>query len=285
MNNCIDKIRLIATDLDGTLLRSDKSISEKDRKTLEVLASKKIVRVAATGRSLFKVKQVLPENAPFDFIVFSSGAGVYDWKNHKILNCEQFSEPVVADLCKHLLDSGFNFFVFKPIPNNNLFWYHRGAGACVEFDNYLARHEGDFNELDLSDLPAEAGQMMAVIPNNDSIFEKLKNEIYEACEGLKVIRATSPVNPAFTWFEIFPDTVSKGHGIKWLCNFLDIDQQFTAGVGNDYNDTEMFEFVAHPFVLKNGVEALTKKYRWVGKSNDEDGFSAVVEYLLAQAVV
>ena len=85
MNNYINKIRLIATDLDGTLLKSDKSISEKDWKTLEYLASKQIVRVAATGRSLFKVKQVLPENAPFDFIVFSSGAGIYDWKNKNIL--------------------------------------------------------------------------------------------------------------------------------------------------------------------------------------------------------
>lgn len=285
MNNYINKIRLIATDLDGTLLKSDKSISKIDWKTLENLASKHIVRVAATGRSLFKVKQVLPENAPFDFIVFSSGAGVYDWKNKQILQCEQFSEPVVANLCGHLLVSGFNFFVFKPIPNNNLFWYHRGAGACIEFDNYLARHNGDYNEFDLNSMPTEAGQMMAVIPNNDSIFEKLKNEIYKACDGIKVIRATSPVNPAFTWFEIFPETVSKGHGIKWLCNFLDIEQKATVGVGNDYNDTEMFEYVAYPFVLKNGVEALTKKYRSVGKTNNENGFSAVVEYLLGHTVV
>lgn len=285
MDKYIGEVQLIATDLDGTLLRSDSSISKKDWNSLEQLASMQIIRVAATGRSLFKVKQVLPDNAPFDFVVFSSGAGIYDFKSRQVLQCEQFSEPVMAELSKHLLASDYNFFVFRPIPNNNLFWYHRGAGACIEFDNYLVRHEGDYTDLDLFNLPNEAGQFMAIIPNNDMLFEKLKNEIYEACESVKVIRATSPVNPAFTWLEIFPKTVSKGHGIKWICKYLSIEKQFTVGIGNDYNDTEMFEFVNRPFVLGNGVDALKKRYYSVTKTNDQDGFSAVVRYLFKHILI
>ena len=70
------KVELFATDLDGTLLRDDKSISRDDWKSLHLLGEKGIVRVAATGRSMFKVKQVLPKDTPVDYIVFSSGAGI-----------------------------------------------------------------------------------------------------------------------------------------------------------------------------------------------------------------
>jgi Cof subfamily protein (haloacid dehalogenase superfamily) len=279
MLNLNGNIKLIATDLDGTLLKTDRTISEKDWQTLHRLESSNIVRVAATGRSLFKVRQVLTLNAPFDYLVFSSGAGIYDWSKQQLLQSEHFEPPIIEQLCRYLVFAKLNFFVFKPIPNNNLFWHHHGGSSCQEFDNYLDRHTGDYTVLDEHKFPNEAGQFLAIIPNNDKLFEELKNGIYQACSGVKVIRATSPVDPLYTWLEIFPETVSKGHGIKWLCDKLNIGQAATIGIGNDYNDADMFDYVAHPYLLKNGVEALKQKYRWVGFTNDENGFSAVVEQM------
>lgn len=280
INKLKTNIKLIATDLDGTLLRNDRTISDVDWQTLIKLAERPVLRVAATGRSLYKVRQVLPVNAPFDYLIFSSGAGIYDWRNQQLLQSEHFDKQVSDQLCNYLLISNLNFFVFKPIPNNNLFWYHKGAGKCAEYENYLERHQGDFEPLNTLILPVDAGQMMAVIPNDETLFEKLKNEIYEACSRVKVIRATSPVNPDFIWLEIFPETVSKGHGIKWLCDSLNIDRINTVGIGNDYNDADMFEYVAHPYVLSNGVDALKKHYCSVNFSNNENGFTSVVEQVL-----
>ena len=76
-------IKLVATDLDGTFLKNDRTISSNNMEALHKLGDKDIMRVAATGRNLEKVKQVLNNHVPFDFVVFSSGAGVFNWKEKK----------------------------------------------------------------------------------------------------------------------------------------------------------------------------------------------------------
>ena len=273
-------IKLVATDLDGTLLRTDCTISKTDWLSLVKAGEHGIVRVAATGRSMFKVMKVLPPDSPFDYIVFSSGAGIFDWNRKTLLHSEEFEKPIVDQLCAYLLSADYNFIVFHPIPNNNLFYFHQGAGTCTEFEHYLSRHPGDYNGLNPKSYPAEAGQIMAVIPNNDELFESLKRDIYNSCKGVKVIRATSPMNPEFIWLEIFPESVSKGHGLKWICDYLNIDSSQTIGIGNDYNDSDMFDFVGFPFLLKNGVDALKNIYCTVDFSNNEDGVSAVINKLL-----
>ena len=83
------KVKLVATDLDGTFLKNDKTISKKNLESLHLMGEKGIVRVAATGRNLQKTKDVILPEIPFDYIVFSSGAGVFDWRTgdcfiHKI---------------------------------------------------------------------------------------------------------------------------------------------------------------------------------------------------------
>lgn len=270
------QIKLVGVDLDGTLLTDNKTISDADIKTLQLLGGKKIVRVVATGRSLFKVKEVLAPEIPVDYVVFSSGGGVYDWNSGEILQSEHFDSSIAKNVCKHLLDSNYNFFVYKPIPDNNLFYYHKGAGDCHEFNNYLERHKNDFIPLNNCDKPIETGQFMAIVPNNDELFERLKSEIHADCKGVRVIRATSPVNSKFTWIEIFPETVSKGHGLKWICDQRNINYHETLGVGNDFNDWDMFEFVGHPFLLNNGVDNLKKIYQSVEATNNESGFTSVV---------
>jgi Cof subfamily protein (haloacid dehalogenase superfamily) len=274
-----DIVKFVATDLDGTLLRDDKSISKADLATLELLAEKNIVRVAATGRSMYKVFEVLPENSPFDYIVFSSGGGIFDWENKKLLVSEHFESEITYKICNFLICENLNFLIFRPIPENNLFQYHRGAGSCFEFDGYLKRHEGDFSKLNGEIFPSVSGQFMVIIPNDESLFETIKGQLSEKCSGIRVIRTTSPVDPQFIWLEIFPETVSKGHGLKWICDFLAIPYTNTVGIGNDFNDLDMFNFVGRPYLLGNSPSALKKVFLSVSETNNQSGFSKVLEIL------
>ena len=81
----MSEVKMVITDLDGTLLQSDHSISQKDCETLYRLGEMGICRVAATGRNLCKVRQVLDNDSPFDFVVVSSGAGIVNWKSQQLI--------------------------------------------------------------------------------------------------------------------------------------------------------------------------------------------------------
>jgi Cof subfamily protein (haloacid dehalogenase superfamily) len=273
-------IRLIATDLDGTLLNDSKQISEADSAMLHHLGRLGIVRVVATGRSMHKVREVLSPDAPFDYIVFSSGSGVYDWQRQVLLNSYAFEANALSQASEYLISNDHNFLVFRPIPYNNRFSFFRGTRECNEFEGYLQRHQGDHQPLMLGQTESQAGQIMAILPSDETLFTKLKRELCERIANIRVIRSTSPVNGAYIWAEIFPDTVSKGHGIQWLCNYLKIEQPETCGIGNDYNDLEMLDFVQFPYLVGNAPDNLRQNYNSVSVTNNQNGFSAVLEQLI-----
>ncbi|MBT7993868.1 MAG: HAD family phosphatase, partial [Bacteroidetes bacterium] len=76
---------IVATDLDGTLFNSSNKISKTDLQTLNYLKDNDFVRVIATGRSMYSLNKATSANLPIDYVVFSSGAGVYDWKQKKVI--------------------------------------------------------------------------------------------------------------------------------------------------------------------------------------------------------
>jgi hydroxymethylpyrimidine pyrophosphatase-like HAD family hydrolase len=67
---------LFVTDLDGTLLRSDRTFAPSDVAALRRLGERGVVRVLATGRSLYSFAKVGAAAAPIDYLVFSTGAGM-----------------------------------------------------------------------------------------------------------------------------------------------------------------------------------------------------------------
>jgi hydroxymethylpyrimidine pyrophosphatase-like HAD family hydrolase len=120
---------------------------------------------------------------------------------------------------------------------------------------------------------------MVIIPNDEHLFETIKSELNAKCKGIKVIRTTSPIDINYIWLEIFPETVSKGHGLKWICDFLALPYSQTAGIGNDFNDLDMLEFVSTPYLLGNAPPALKVKYPSVLETNNQSGFSRIMKLL------
>jgi len=70
--------QIVITDLDGTLLPSKGAFHPTDVATLQALAQTPILRLIATGRSLYSAYKAIPLNFPIDYLIFSSGAGILD---------------------------------------------------------------------------------------------------------------------------------------------------------------------------------------------------------------
>ena len=269
-------IKMVITDLDGTLLNNDHLLSDINLRHIHYLREQGVLIVAATGRSLFKVNAVLGEDVPLDYVIFSSGAGVYDWQNRQLLKYEEFAKGTAPVLCVNLIGLNQNFVVFEPIPNNNKFWFYQGGGLCREFEQYLERNKQDCQPLPLETLPEHAGQMMCIIGNDVRLFASIQSALYKVRDDIKIIRATSPVNADYIWLEVFPDTVSKGHAAKWLCHELGIAKTETMGIGNDYNDIDLLEFTGVSYTVKNAPEELRNQYPAIPFTNHENGFSEIV---------
>jgi Cof subfamily protein (haloacid dehalogenase superfamily) len=275
-------IRLVATDLDGTFLKDNKSISASNMEALHFLGDKGIVRIAATGRNLQKAEEVIPAHIPFDFIIYSSGAGIFNRANRHHLYTQNIPEKTAHNLMRFFISEDLNFHVFRPAPQNHLLWYHRGSKHCDEFERYFEYHKDLATPLPANGrVDSDVCQFLVVIPGNEAQFSEMKARIGSFSQEICIIRASSPLQTGYIWIEIFHKNVSKGNSLLYLCNLLKIDPENTLGIGNDYNDIDLLEFTAHSFLTDNAPEVLKKHYV-LTPTNEEDAFAHVISQISFQ---
>jgi Cof subfamily protein (haloacid dehalogenase superfamily) len=268
----ISNIKMVVTDLDGTLLNSKSSVSKMDFQTLGLLGELDIVRVIATGRSPFSFEKVIPNNFPIDYLIFSSGAGVMYWPTKNILYTTELSKNEVQSVVDILIKNSVDFMVHEPIPANHRFLFYDSGNENPDFH----RRIDVYNQFCQPLLPgveyeSSATQILAVLPKDIERFEQLKSLFPK----LKVIRATSPLDGHSIWMEIFRTDVSKAYGIEYLCKELAIQNSDVITIGNDFNDIDMLAHYRHSFVVDNAPTELKQSYEVV-KSNNESGFSDAV---------
>jgi len=270
------KIKIVISDLDGTLLPSQGEVSDRDLETLNRLQKEKIVRVIATGRNLYSVLSVLPDDFPIDYLIFASGAGIYDWKKKQLIFSQKLDSELVHEISLELMRLENDFMILDPIPNNHQFAYYRSGKPNPDFDRRLSLYKPFASPIGHSDdTQRDACQLIVILSNCINGFNQLKAKF----EKVKIIRATSPLDHESIWMEIFPLHISKAYGAEWLCNYLDINPVLSMVIGNDYNDLDLLEWGKHPFVVSNAPKELREKYQ-VSKSADESGFSYAVDQVL-----
>lgn len=273
-------IKLVATDLDGTFLKNDRSISFGNLKALKKLGEKNILRVVATGRNLRKVMEVIPDEVPFDYIIYSSGAGIYNWSEKKHLYHKNISPQLSNALIQYFRKKDYNFYAFDEAPENHRLWFHRGKQECEEFNRYFSFHNS-FSEQLPTDRELQNGlcQFMLIIPEDEEKFAGLKSDIEAQSPEIRVIRSSSPVTKGYIWVEVFHREVSKGHGVNHLCNLLGVKREETFGIGNDYNDLDLLHFTARSFLTGNAPAGIKNKFSPV-PSNENDAFAHAVQPIL-----
>ncbi len=274
------KVKLIATDLDGTFLKNDHSISNKNLNTLRLLGEKNITRVIATGRNLKKVKDVIPSPIPFDYIIFSSGAGIYNCQTQQHIFNQNIPTETSGKLISSLKQMGVSFNAFFPIPENHKFLYYSGLNPVPEFETYYRRHNSHADPLQEAN-EISFSQFLVILPNDEPLFHKLKKVLLEEFDDIGIIRTTSPLMSGNIWMEIFHKSISKGDAVAWLCNLVGIDREHTLGIGNDYNDIELLNYTNYSYLASNAPESLKTQYSFA-PSNEEDAFSYAVQQTLKQ---
>lgn len=267
--------RMFVTDFDGTLADDNSEVSESTISELEKLTSKDIVRVVATGRSLFSLKTVIDSNFPIDFLVFSSGIGVYDWKNQILLQENSINEEDTSNIYNYLVENDYDFMVQLPVPNNH-FFHHKSSGKLNEDFNTRVNYYESHGVETIVDCPQNSSQFVIICPEEaDSL-----RVITEKFNHLKVVKATSPLDRKSIWVEILPQGISKASGIEFLRKRLDVHINEIVSVGNDYYDLDMLKYTLNKnsFVVSNAPKELRSEFNVI-ESNLNNGVSKLIKQL------
>lgn len=262
--------KLVAIDIDGTLLNSHGKITDKVFESIKRAKDYGVHIALCSGRpnyGLLPVINCLPKDS-VEFVIAHNGALVQEVKTGKIISAEvlskqdfeQFAE-IAAKLNAHLCFHGLE----------GMYTLGREVNASIA-DNVIVQNT-TLKILDditgplqhnilkcqfLEDDPTKIDEIMALIP------KQLYQDFY-------IVRSV------IDNLEIMNRTVNKWHGISQLAKYLNIDDEDTIGIGDEENDREMLENVALSIVMENGNQALKSIATIITKSNDESGVAYALE--------
>ncbi len=266
---------LVVTDLDGTLLRSDRTYDRRDLETLRELGSRGVVRCIATGRNPYSARLLIPAEMPIDYLVFSSGAGIFEWPAQTLLERHLMSAPDVQRAFEVLADRGLDFMVHDPVPDNHHFAWYAHDGGGEDFRRRIARYREFAREGDRRRFLAEPATQLLAVADCGEPGEREYRAVRSALGGLSVIRSTSPLDEASTWIEVFAPGVSKSRAAAAVARRHAIPRERTFALGNDYNDEDLLDWAGVSAVMAGAPPALRARFPQVG-SNDSGGFAQAV---------
>ncbi len=266
-------IQAIITDLDGTILPRNRTISPETVRSLHQIGSKGITRIIATGRSLFAVQKVLPADFPIDYLVFSSGAGILKWSNQQLLSATHLNIGQVREIADYLWQHNMNFIIQKEIPENHYFYYTEIYPVHPDYRQRVELYRDFGTRIENhTEIRSDATEIIVILsaPQLRQI-EQLRADL----PGYSIIRSTSPIDNKAIWLEIFPKNINKGSSCTRLLNQLQISGNACAGLGNDYNDIDFLDICGKAFLVANAPSRLKPLYKTVA-SDLKNGFSEFI---------
>lgn len=258
---------LLATDMDGTLLTTDKHITQENLDAIERFIKAGGIFTIATGRSLLSALKYLDKlsiNVPL--IVFNGGA-IYDLKTEQRIweyNLPDSAHDCVKDVIENFPTVGIEMLkdddIFVPVMTDMI-------------HDHVVIEKLKYTERKLEDIPK--GCIKALFAADEKTMDNLISHINQkGYEGLNFLRS------AKEYYEILPAGVTKGSALVKLCEILDVDIKNTIAIGDYNNDMQMIMNANLGVAVANAPQEVKDCADFVTVSNDENAVAAVIDKVL-----
>jgi Cof subfamily protein (haloacid dehalogenase superfamily) len=254
--------RLVASDIDGTLIRSDLTLSAR---TQEVLAALPVPTVLVTGRPVRWLRQLYDQMAEPLPAVCANGAVVYDPDTDEILRADTLSVDLLLDVTKRLREAVPDIALAVEVEDSRSFWYE---------ESWPVWWEGEHHQLRLLTTPEELTSIPAVKLLARSASAADPDRFYELVSHTLGDLAESTHSSSSALVEISAAGVTKAAGLAWLCEREGIAAADVLAFGDMPNDVPMLTWAGHAVAMANAHPAVREVADEVTLTNDEDGVAA-----------
>lgn len=256
---------LICTDLDGTLLKNDKTISCENIKAIEYFKREGGYFTFATGRMpefVDDIAQLVKPNVPFGCI---NGGGLYDYKSKKYIWISNMPENIFTMI--KCVDEAFEDV---------------GIQVCTFEKSYFCKDNISMQKF------REVTHAENYVCNYDAIKEPIAKIIFGSeseaeIQKIEKLLKSHPLAKEFdfirsekTFYEILPHGIGKGTSVEKLCQHLNIDVSKTIAIGDYNNDISMFKAAGTGIAVSNACEEALNEADFITVSNEEHAIAKVI---------
>lgn len=272
--------KILFTDLDGTLLNDDKQVSEGNRVAIQRLLDAGHYLVVSTGRptkSAFKVVQRLGLTMPGCYMLSYNGGTIFDCSKQEIRSERTLPIEFVRHLFQEAKKCGLHVQTYGV--NDKVLT----TEDTPELQFYLAGNNRHALEHEICDdvfavLDKEPNKVLLIDMNEEKLL-KFRDEQREWAEG----KCESTFSSR-QLLEYMPEGVSKGNGVRTLCEMLHVDIKNAYAAGDERNDISMIEAAGVGVAMKNAVEEAKAVADYITENdNNHDAIAEVIDKLMLGA--
>lgn len=287
-------LKLLAIDLDGTLLNSYGDISNENKEAIKYALNKGVEVVLASGRDPLTMQKISKELGIENYLIAGNGASVYDIKAQK-------------NIYENFIDTNKALKIIKMCKENSIFFnLYTDKGIITESLNFNVKvfnsennHKASEKQTNIEivkDIYEYAQNnplnILKIIICDDSkiifnnISQKLKQikgiEVLDvAYMSRKIIRVgTEEVEIEYYYTEVSSKDVDKWNAIEYLINTLQIKKEEVMAIGDNINDKKMVQNSAVGVAMGKSALAIKNIGDFITEDNNSNGVEkAIYQYI------
>lgn len=264
----LSDVRLVASDMDYTLLADDKSMPEDMPGRIRALEGAGALFAAASGRPLYTLRDMFPDS--WDHMAFVTDNGAAVVCREDVVFKSLIEPATVQALTEFTLEGGYGLPTVC------------GLDACYvreqdrRYDDVFRTFYHNIVYVETLDhLAAEVNKFTVYFPEGNAV--PMRDEVYAPAWGEQL----SVTCGGAVWIDIMNQGVDKGTGVERLCEHLGISVADVVACGDTDNDAEMLETVGHGYLVANAEERMERFADFRIPSNNERGVAQVIDAVLA----
>ena len=261
--------RLVATDIDGTLIRSDGKLSPRTIDVLDHLYQRGVPTVLVTGRPVRWLRQLYDQMAEPLPAVCANGAVVYDPDTDEVLRAAPLDVDLLMDVTKRLREAVPDIALAVEVEDGRSFWYEEAWPMHWDGEHQSVRVLS--TPEDLVSAPAVKLLARSASTEPDAFYELVSRTLGGVAE------TTNSSSAAMV--EISATGVTKAAGLAWLCEREGFTAADVIAFGDMPNDGPMLSWAGRAVAMGNGHPAVVAVADEVTVTNDEDGVAVCLSSL------
>lgn len=269
---CEGAIKLVAIDLDDTLLRDDLTISSYTQVVFKKVRELDVSITLATGR-MFASARPYAELLGFDIpLITYQGALVKNALSGEVV----YHRPLSLEVARRVIAYGRKKEVQVNFYLNDKLYVER---ITPQGEHYAALAGVPFNRVsDLEELLVEGNPMKLLLIEDESVIDTFALELRAILDEAGLEAHLTKSKPLY--LEVSHPEATKGVALRELARRLDINREEVMAFGDSFNDLEMIRFAGVGVAVANARPEVRRCARYITASNNDDGVAAALEKLV-----
>ena len=258
------KYNLISMDFDGTLLTSNKKVTEKNKNILLKYKNSGHIIVGVTARNLSSVKSVCDINM-FNYLILNNGSYIYHVDSKSGTNICNINNDIIIDITNYFKD------IAKEIDYCSINKYYIYKKEAVEKKDYITQINN------ISEIKEKISRMNIFLKNSDEIDENKKYIENNFPKVSAITMLDTDNNSGNKWIAINSKETNKFKALEKLCSSLNINLNQVIYFGDSTNDLPIINKVGLGIAMGNAIQEVKEQAKDITLYNDEDGIASFLE--------